>query len=182
MIRRASSLFVVAAFMVACIGKDPTNPGEPVGTFHVTAKLTQTSCGQPPNPWEFDVRLNHDGSVLYWIQGSLPISGQVDASARAKLTTSVTSELRHADEVKKTPSCSVERSDALSVALSTAASTPAVDPGDVHSFSGVMTYTFAPTQDSDCNDQIMANGGGYDALPCTVTYEVAGTMTKSASN
>lgn len=175
---RACSVALVAFVATACLGTDPTNPGVEVGTFHVKASLTASTCGQPPNPWEFDVRINRDGSTLYWIQGTLPIAGEVDRMARTKLDTSVTSQLRPADEAKKLAACEVQRKDMLDVLLATEDQKPAVDPADVHSFEGQLRYEFAPTDDSQCDDQLTARGGGYDALPCVVQYDVAGLLTK----
>jgi len=146
------------------------------------ATLTSTTCGATPNPWVFDVRLNRDGSTLYWIQNSLPVAGSVDSSARTKLETSVTSELRHADDVKKIASCQVMRSDNVDMALSDADAKPAVDPADVRKFSGVLKYTFAPTDGSDCGDQLLSTGGDFAALPCVVTYLLDGAMTKAAES
>jgi hypothetical protein len=178
--RRSFSVLLVSFAATACMGKDPTNPGVEVGTFHVKANLTSSTCGAPPNPWEFDVRINRDGSTLYWIQGQLPISGQVDRMARTKLDTSVTSELRPANAAKKLAACEVTRKDSLDVLLATEDAKPAIDPEDVHSFEGQLRYDFAPTDGSQCDDQVKASGGDYDALPCTVQYNVSGTLTKKA--
>lgn len=179
MLRRALSVLVFAGVAVACGGKDPTNPGVGIGEFKVTATLTSTTCGTTPNPWVFDVRLNRDGSTLYWIQNSLPIAGAVDSSARTKLETSVTSELRHATD-KNPASCSVTRSDAVDMALANEEAKPAVDPADARKFSGVLRYTFAPTDGSQCDDQLLSTGGDFAALPCVVTYMLDGEMTKAA--
>lgn len=179
MLRRVLSLLLFAGVAVACGGKDPTNPGVGVGTFKVTATLTSTTCGSTPNPWVFDVRLNSDGSTLYWIQNSLPVAGAVDGSARTKLETSVTSELRHATD-KVPESCSVTRSDNVEMALSDADAKPAVDPADVRKFSGILKYTFAPTAGSQCDDQLLSTGGDFATLPCAITYMLDGEMTKAA--
>lgn len=179
-IQRAFTVLVASFVATACFGKDPTSPGVEVGTFHVKANLESSTCGAPPNPWEFDVKINRDGSTLYWIQGQLPVAGEVDRTARAKLDTSVTSQIRPADAAKKLSACELQRKDTLDVLLATADLRPAVDPVDVHSFNGELQYTFAPTDGSSCDDQLTASGGGYDALPCVVKYSVAGEMTKRA--
>lgn len=179
-IQRGFTVLVASFVATACFGKDPTSPGVEVGTFHVKANLTSSTCGQPPNPWEFDVRINRDGSTLYWIQGQLPVAGDVDRTARAKLDTSITSQVRAADAAKKLKACELERKDSLDVLLATADGRAAVDPVDLHSFNGELEYTFAPTDGSQCDDQLEASGGGYAALPCVVKYTVAGEMTKRA--
>ena len=77
---RSPAVLLALLALPACSGKDPYNPGTPLGTFHVTANLTQSSCGPVPDPWEFDVRLSHEGTTLFWVQGGAPISGIVDRS------------------------------------------------------------------------------------------------------
>ena len=163
----------------ACTGKDPFSPGTKLGTFHVSAKLTQTTCGATPDPWEFDVRLNHDGSTLYWIQGGAPIQGQVDTTARAQLKAEMVQEVRPADERMKRAACSVARTDVLAVTLVDAEAKPAPDPSLATSFGGSLVYTFAPTEGSDCADQLTTTDGDFDALPCEVHYDLSGTF-KSA--
>jgi hypothetical protein len=161
--------------VAACWGKDPYNPGENVGTFHVDAALTSTSCGATPNPWAFDVRLNHDGTTLYWIQGAAPIGARVDDTAHVQLTSNVVQEVRAADAKAKRAACSIQRTDLLALSLATADAKPASEPSLATSFAGTLVYTFAPTQDSDCSDQVAEGGGGFDALPCEVRYDLTGT-------
>ena len=172
---------LVATFFgcVACSGKDPYNPGPGVGTFHVTATLTSSSCGTTPNPWNFDVRLNHDGSTLYWIQGGAPISALVDANARTQMTSGVVDDVRPADGKTKQAAFSVARSDLLALTLATASAQPATDPALAASFAGTLVYTFAPTDGSDCSDQLAAAGGGWTALPCEVHYDLSGALATS---
>jgi hypothetical protein len=170
-------LWILVSTLAACGGKDPFNPGAQLGTFHVTARLGRSTCGQAPNPWDFDVRLNHDGLTLYWLQGGLPVSGQVDSSARTELRANTTTDLRPADAKQKLAACSVTRTDMLDVVLSGADAKPATDPSRTASFTGALGYRFAPTDGSDCSDQLSAVGGGFDALPCDVSYDVSGTLT-----
>jgi hypothetical protein len=175
----SASLALLLAFGAACSGKDPYSPGTKLGTFHVTAKLTQTTCGATPDPWEFDVRLNHDGSTLYWIQGGAPVEGRVDTAAKAQLKSETTHSVRAADPRTKMAACSIARADILDVVLSSADTKPTTDPGTTASFAGGLVYSFTPTEGSDCVDQLTSTGGGFDALPCEVRYDIAGTF-KSA--
>lgn len=167
------------ATTVACWGTDPYNPGQNVGTFHVDAALTSTSCGATPNPWQFDVRLNHDGPTLYWIQGGAPIGAKVDDSAHVQLTSNVVQEVRAADPKTKLAACSIQRTDLVALSLATTDAKPASDPSLAASFAGTLVYTFAPTQDSDCTDQVADTGGGFAALPCEVRYDLTGTRAAS---
>lgn len=164
----------------ACSGKDPYSPGTKLGTFHVTAKLTQTSCGPTPDPWEFDIRLNSDGSTLYWIQTDAPpVQGRVDTTARTQLEAELVQEVRAADPKTKMVACSIARTDVLALTLADADAQPTSDPSLLQSFAGSLVYTFAPTAGSDCSDQVTASGGDFDALPCEVHYDLSGTF-KSA--
>lgn len=161
---------------VACSGKDPTNPGTQLGTFHVSAALQRSTCGATPNPWEFDVRLNHDGTVLYWIQGAAPTAGDVDKTATTKLKTEAVYEVRAADAKKKKAVCALSRQDSVTMTLAAADNTPAVDPSNTTSFTGELVYSFTPTEGSDCSDQVVGSGGGFEALPCEVAYAITGTF------
>lgn len=167
---------LLAALAAACSGKDPYNPGTKLGTFHVSATLTSTSCGATPNPWEFDVRLNHDGSTLYWIQGGAPVGATVDDAARTQLKSEMIQEVRAADAKAKRDACSIARTDALALTLADAGAKPATDPSQTASFAGTLIYTFAPTTGSDCSDQVTSVGGDFDALPCEVRYDLTGTF------
>ena len=163
----------------ACSGKDPYRPGESIGAFHVTAKLVSTTCGKTPDPWEFDVRLRHEKTTLYWVQGDAPISAVVDPSAAAVLKSSATQTVRAADAKSQTAACAMQRDDVVNLVLAPIAK-PAVDLQPTTSFTGPLTYHFAPTEGSQCEDQLAESGGDYDVLPCDVHYELTGKRTGDA--
>lgn len=177
----AAGLFGAAVLVASCSGKDPTNPGEPLGTFHVTAALKSSTCGAAPDPWEFDVRLSHEGSTLYWVQGGAPISGLVDRSAKVVLETSDRHELRPADAKAKVAACALIREDVLDVALAGEGEAVLTDLKDTRSLAGRLVYRFTPTPGSDCTDQTSALGGGFAALPCEVAYEVTAVLSASTA-
>jgi hypothetical protein len=162
-----------------CSGKDPYRPGESIGAFHVTAKLVSTTCGKTPDPWEFDVRLRHDKTILYWVQGDAPISGVVDPAAHAVLKATATQTLRAADPKSPMAACAMGRADVLDLVLAPIAK-PAVDLQPATSFTGTLTYRFAATDGSECEDQLAASGGDFDALPCDVHYALEGLRTGDA--
>ena len=173
------SAAIVALFVAsACSGKDPYNPGTPLGTFHVNAKLTATTCGAVPDPWEFDVKLAHEDATLYWIQGGAPVSGTMDRTARATLKTTDSRELRAADARTKRAACVVIRDDVLDVALGgERADQPLATVADATRFNGKLTYRFSPMQGSECSDQTLDQGGDFAALPCEVSYDLAAAQT-----
>lgn len=177
----ASILTLLAAVTAsACSGKDPYSPGTKLGTFHVSARLAHTSCGPTPDPWEFDVRFNHDGGTLYWIQTDAPpIEGRVDASATSRLESELTATVRPADAKAKREACVITRSDVLTVTLADASAQRTSDPSRLQSFTGTLVYAFAPTGGSDCSDQVTTAGGDFAALPCSVQYAVSGVFTSA---
>jgi hypothetical protein len=170
---RAASVVIALA---SCGGKDPYSPGTQLGTFHVAAKLTRTTCGKTPDPWEFDVRLNHEGTMLYWIQGGAPVEGKVDATAKTELHVATVHDLRPADAKRKLAACAVARADVVTMTLNGADAKPTRDPSLTTSFTGGLAYTFKPTDGSDCEDQLTSMGGGFEALPCDVHYDLVGTF------
>jgi hypothetical protein len=169
-------LGVASLATAACSGKDPYNPGTPLGTFHVTGKLVQSTCGAVPDPWEFDVKLAHEAPTFYWIQGGAPISGRVEQS-RVALRAEDVHNVRPADAKGRVAACDVLRQDELDVALAGETDAALVDLDDTRRLAGKLVYRFTPTAGSDCVDQTTALGGGFAALPCEVTYDVVATRT-----
>lgn len=166
----------VPAFLGACMGKDPYNPGTALGTYHVTGTLKTNTCGgagTAPDPWSFDVKLSKDHSTLYWIQGDVPVQGTLDANLHTSMTSEGTTTIHDADA--GLAKCAITRDDALDTTLK-------IDPNDANGilgFNGTLGYTFSATSDSDCSDQLTAVGGGFDALPCSVSYAILGVRTKA---
>jgi len=161
-----------------CSGKDPYRPGESIGAFHVIGKLVSTTCGTTPDPWEFDVKLRHDKTTLYWVQGDAPISAVVDAAARAQLKSTATQTVRAADAKSRMAACALERDDVLDLALAPVAQP--VDLQPITSFTGTLTYHFTATDGSECEDQLATSGGDYTVLPCDVSYTLIGKRTGDA--
>lgn len=180
------ALVVLATALICggsgCSGKDPYRPGESIGAFHVTAKLVSTTCGKTPDPWQFDVRLRHEKTTLFWVQGDAPISGIVDATARAVLKAKATQTLRDANPKSLLAACAMQRDDVLDLVLAPIA-TPVTNLTDLQlatSFKGTLTYHFAATDGSECDDQLAASGGDFDVLPCDVHYELDGLRSGDA--
>jgi hypothetical protein len=183
--------FALLALAVAAIagasgcGKDATRPGESIGAFGVSAKLVSTTCGATPDPWKFDVRLRYEQNTLYWVQGDAPISGQVDQAAHASLTSTDVREMRGADARSQTAACNMSRDDVLDLVLAPLAGPVSTSEATsqlagVTSFKGTLTYHFAATEGSSCEDQLTDLGGDFAAIPCDVKYELEGTRTGDA--
>lgn len=170
---------IAVTLAAACSGKDPYNPGTPLGTFHVRAKLTASTCGAVPDPWEFDVKLAHEESTLYWIQGGAPVSGTVDRTARTQMKATDSRELRAADARNKLAACVVTRDDLLDVALAgDQPDAPLTTVSEATRFTGKLTYRFVPMEGSECSDQTLDQGGDFAALPCEVSYDLSAAQTK----
>lgn len=172
--------FVLLALSAACSGKDPYAPGTSLGTFHVSAKLVASTCGAVPDPWEFDVKLAHEESTLFWIQGGAPVQGTMDRTARATLKTTDSRELRAADAKTKRAACVVVRDDLLDVALAgEKPEVPLTTVGEATRFSGKLTYRFSPMQGAECSDQTLDQGGDFAALPCEVSYDLTAAQSRA---
>jgi len=175
-------LALAALASIGCSGKDPYRPGESIGVFQVSGKLVATSCGATPDPWAFEVRLRHDATTLYWVQGDAPVSGLLDATAKAVLTSSATLTPRAA--TANVAGCTMTRTDTVELVLAPVSSpvtvTAASEVTAATSFTGSMKYRFAASEGSLCDDQLSDNGGQYARLPCDVQYELAGARTGDA--
>jgi hypothetical protein len=146
---------------------DQPLPGTMYGRYKVTGQAKVDSCGAglgAPDPWVFDAELSREGDIIYWswMDGSAPLSGPLVSSTRATITTSVAANV-DPSEAGLGP-CTLARSDDIELTLATGAP-PA-------SFTGSISYAFAPQSGATCSDQLTTSGGTYDALPCTVSYTV----------
>ena len=175
---RALVLAASVGLIAACTGKDPTRPGDSIGIFTVTGALVASSCGATPNPWTFTVHLRHDGTTLYWVQGTQPISAPVDSAAYAALTTSTTDTVR--DATSTLAACAMERDDTVDVTLA-GVTYGAKDISPATSFTGTLAYHFSVVSGTDCSDQLAAVGGDYAALPCDISYTLTATKTGDAN-
>ena len=181
-LRLSVVLAMAGSASVGCSGKDPYRPGDSIGVFHVTGKLTATSCGATPDPWEFDVRLRHDLTTLYWVQGDAPVSALLDATAKATLTSSATLTARAA--TANVAGCTMARTDTVELVLAPVTApvttTATTEVGSATSFTGSLQYHFAASDGSLCDDQLSDNGGQYAALPCDVQYQLSAVRTGDA--
>jgi hypothetical protein len=157
----------LAAAVPAC---DNPNPGTPLGTFAVTSVLTANSCGAQvadTDPGSFQVTLSNDRGIVYWFPdtGGTSVSGSISSSRSVSISEVV------ADDVDQTDAgagaCTLQRNDTLGFTLAAGAS-PA-------SFTGSYSFTVSPAIGTSCSDQLVSGGGGYTALPCTITYSMNGT-------
>ncbi len=154
--------------VAACTGKDPYNPGTPIGSFHVVSTLTASSCGNAPNPWEFDVKLASEHNTLYWKTGDAPVAGTMDPTSHVSMSASTTATLIAPNPKTNPTGCTLGRTDSVEMALT---GTP------ITAFTGTLSYTFEPANNTDCSAAIGTDG--YAALPCSVSYTIVGAKTET---
>ncbi len=145
-------------------------PGTQLGTYAVAATLGANSCGSglgAPSPWKFDVQMSEESSTLYfsYLDGSPPLSSALSSNS-ATLTATESANVDGTADSGAGP-CSMTRNDTLKVDLAPASPPP--------TFTGTLEYDFEVAVGADCTDQLTANGGSYDVLPCSMTYSLTGT-------
>ena len=153
--------FLCPGWLMSC-DTQPSLPGTALGTYSIQAAMHANSCGDQlgaPDPWAFDAELSRDGDLLYWRQNGQLLSGSLDSSAKATISSS------QADQVGSNSNCSMTRTDTLAVVLGTDPAPP---------LSGGLTFGFdAPV--ATCSDLLLSHGGSYTALPCTIEYTLTAT-------
>jgi hypothetical protein len=156
--------------LAACT--DTSMPGTQLGTFTISATPTSNTCGAAmaaPGAWSFDVELSRDGDLVYWRQNGKLVSGPIGANNTAKIESGVTSVVEMAEAGAS--GCVMTRDDTVTVTF------PA--SGDVTQISGTISFAIAMVNGSDCSLQLTANGGTYDAIPCTTELTYTATRTKA---
>jgi hypothetical protein len=146
--------------------QDPHQPGEALGFFSVTGQLGDDTCGaeslSAPATWSFQVKLSREGSTLYWLNGREAIVGDIDSSGRFEFETHLDLPLAETHGAAK--GCTVVRRDAASGTLA----------GSLESFKGQLSYAYEATSDSDCSEFATGTSGTPQALPCRMSYALAG--------
>lgn len=147
--------------------RNPYEPGEPLGTYHVTASQKQNDCGDgalgAPPLWEFDVKLAWEDDSLFWNSGGQVIVGTLSADrASFEIAADVVQDMRTDAEADK-PACSLLRHDVAKGSL-------ALEGEGVASAKGTLSYAFTPTDGSSCSDLVDGEAPSFAALPCAITY------------
>ncbi len=144
--------------------EDARLPGEPLGTFQVTARITDSSCGPgalgSQDLWEFQVELAADGAEIYWLNGDDTVTGRL-AGDQISFSFDSAGTVQLIEPRPGMPGCAVTRTDRASGVLDAAE--------DVRGFSGSLSYGFVPGAGSDCSEAIGVEGGFY-SLPCEIRY------------
>lgn len=170
--RACCVLFVFAASGCVAPGEqveddqNPHQPGDALGTFAITGKLGDDSCGadslNAPSTWSFEVKLSREGSTLYWLNGREAIVGDIDKSGSFAFETHLDVPLAAQRGAAK--GCTVVRRDAARGTLS----------GSSSSLSGQLSYAYDETGNSDCAALVTGTSGAPLLLPCRMTYDLRG--------
>lgn len=169
--RAVRALLCAAPLLAGCVDafgdKDPHQPGDPLGTYHITAKQKHNDCGSgalgAPPVWELDVKLAWGDGTIFWNSGGEVISGSLSADRKKfDIETDVVVDMR-TDADKGKPPCSMARHDS-------AQGTLALDGDAVSAATGALTYDFAPTEGSQCADLVTSDPPLFEALPCGIEY------------
>jgi hypothetical protein len=172
--RARSLLFLASSLACGCVDpsqqalddQDPHQPGDELGFFSVTGKLSDDSCGadslNAPETWTFQVKLSREGSTLYWLNGREAIVGDIDNSGNFGFESHV--DVKLADKRGAAAGCTLVRRDVASGALS----------DSMASLSGKLSYAYAATADSDCSAFAIGTDGLPLALPCKLSYRLSG--------
>lgn len=171
-LRRARTLVLFFACS-GCLkfGKvdDAKVPGDLLGTYAVEGTLTESNCGEglgAPNDWKFDVKLSRFHDDLYWLNGHEVIPGSIEPDGVSfAFDTRVEAEALPAG--RGHDACVLSRADRADGTLSS-------DDLDVESFEATLSFEYSPTEGSDCEALIGAEGG-LAGLPCSLSYDLSGT-------
>ncbi len=168
-------LFASVSSLGACIGRaqDAHEPGDRLGTYHLSGKLVNDSCQAAvlgvTNDWAFDVKLSRDGSTLYWINGEEAIPGTIQSDGKRFGFSSGVEVMLQAPK-GSAPGCVILRGDNASGVLSSKTS-------DVESLDVDLDFTYSVKSGTQCAGYVGVQDG-FAGLPCKVTYAMSGKRTK----
>ncbi|MGK4005504.1 hypothetical protein WMF31_22960 [Sorangium sp. So ce1036] len=162
--------------------RDAHAPGTALGTFHVVGTQTANTCGEgalgATRSWEFNVELARDAGVLFWDNGASLVPGVLDEDLLSfSVEARVVVDMRTGD-MPPGPPCSVERRDRVRGELGGAGR--GLDDDDVTRFEGRLSFDYAPTAGSRCEDLVVSElsvAPVFAALPCTMVYALTATRT-----
>lgn len=180
---RLLSLAVLAIPLLACLtGGDP--PGEYYGTYEITGVLTANECGAAVpalDPFTFRVELRTDGGSAMWRRQQAPLIYGVVRDGVWEIDSTATLPVYEADPATGVVGCALTQAESivleelvadLDAALPDGGPMDAGEPGDTQ-MQGTTTITYTPTPGSDCSPTLVTYGGPFDALPCTLHYELS---------
>jgi hypothetical protein len=177
-------------------------PGDVVGTYRVTMKLEENTCGanavylQDGREYSVEIRSEERNSQGYWhLADTSPIPGKYENdSFEFKFSALVASA---AEDAGASP-CRLQQDEVLSgmivrakdanggedAGAADAGEDAGVDAGsasddtDMTRLEGTHVLSIGPYSGTDCSMEIAAKGGIFEALPCRVRYSLSGRERK----
>lgn len=189
---RAHSLLVLV--VLAASACQPL-PGDVVGTFQVSMKLVENTCGAGAvhslDGKRYAVELRKEDDEAYWrIPGQTPLGGKYEAP---NFTFEYSSIVAKETNDAGTKSCSLVQTELLRGRIDTdpadasvpeeaqedAAASDAEAPVEEtpSALKAEHTMTISALSGSDCTIA-MAPQGSFEKLPCVLRYELTGTPRK----
>jgi hypothetical protein len=174
---------------------DPQPVGELVAHLEVTATLLANGCGEQAVPLDevrrFDAEVRRDGGVAYWQRSGTPmVQGTVSTSGVFTFVTQTQAVLIEPEPAWGYPGCMVDEVQTTEMRIHTEPATgddagvpdASTDAGATvqASMEGSHLIRITPVLGSDCVPVLLVAGGTFDALPCSITYDVVGTGTAPA--
>jgi hypothetical protein len=182
-----------------------TTSGTLVGDYVVRGVLVQNGCGADalptPSPLDYNLEIREDTGVGYWapskqtqITGSLNAQGQFSFSVSQSTVLSQTQAgqnlqpnnfmTQQPDFDLQTKTCAVTSVHTITGSLRRrnaadgggVAQLGPADAGTEADLTADDVVDVSPSAGSDCNSSLMALGGTYLSLPCTVHYVLTGTL------
>jgi hypothetical protein len=176
---RARAFVFCSLLGAGCAPYDPNRdakiPGDPLGTYAMVGTLKADECGADllgaPDPWRFELKLSRFEQDLYWLNGREAIVGDIDADG-STFHFSTHIDVTVAAPAKGAPGCTVSRYDQADGTL---------DGSDtnVPQVEATLTFKYEPKSGSECFD-IVGVPSGFNMLPCSLTYALAGERTSAA--
>jgi hypothetical protein len=176
---RLSFALVATLTLSACVNagdselghEDPKAPGEVLGFYTLSGKLSDDSCGaeslNAPSEWSFEVKLSRDGSTLYWLNGREGIVGTIDKAGSFSFATHL--DLPLAQARGSVIGCTIVRTDSAAGELASSE----------ESLSMKLTYGYTAKAGSDCAEFTTGTDGMPQVLPCAMTYTLHGERVAS---
>lgn len=158
------------------------------GTYQVEGETTQNTCGTGSlalaDSWSFEVVLKRTNDGISWDVGNGPTDGTLEDDGDFTITSSFVQDMRTEEDSWKPP-CAIMRTDIVKGTLAPSeddADAAADDEALSDPFEGTMTYTFEPTEGSDCSDLVLGEERLAAQLPCVARYDVEGTAVEIESD
>ncbi len=140
-------------------------------SFTIAGDLESNTCGDGKidavASLDFEVEVTIDGHDVSWDDGTLVASGDLeDDDVTFEVVETEQVDMREAGSTL--PKCVIVRTDTISGALDAATDPTGLDAN--------WRIEYEPTDDSDCSDLLEGSAPDFDALPCSLRYDLAGTV------